>query len=45
MVWDTKLNPMQHSAGKLSKLIEGYHYWDEKSRHDFRAPKKPFKRL
>jgi len=48
MVLDTKLNPMQHSAGQLNKLITGHKHWEalgEKAKHDFRGPQKPYKRL
>lgn len=48
MVRDTKLNRMQHSEGKLRELLESYHYYSQRpdsGRHDFRAPKKPPKRL
>lgn len=50
MVLDTKLNPMQHSAGQLKKLFAGHSYWNAKGsaeqvKHDFRGPQKPYKRL
>lgn len=45
MVLDTKLNPMQHSAGQLRKLIGGYNFWKGKDGHRFHGPQKPFKRL
>eukprot|EP00798_Chlamydomonas_sp_ICE-L_P011110 gene11110-18733_t len=48
MVLDTKLNKMQHSAGQLAKMINAYRHWDSdgaKTKHDFRGPGKPYKRL
>jgi hypothetical protein len=48
MFRDTKLNSMQHSVGKLRELLEAYRHWGEggkHTRHDFRAPNKPYKRL
>mmetsp|Transcript_6192 Transcript_6192/g.13484 ORF Transcript_6192/g.13484 Transcript_6192/m.13484 type:complete len:191 (-) Transcript_6192:1011-1583(-) len=45
MVFDTKHNKMQHSAGQLRKLITAYHYWRPEDKHDFRAPQKPPKKL
>eukprot|EP00775_Hariotina_reticulata_P013310 gene13310-13439_t len=41
MVRDRKLNPMQHSAGKLRELLEAHNYWKPGDKHDFRAPNKP----
>jgi len=40
MSQDRRLNTMQHSQGKLIKLIESYHYWSENSGVDFRVPSK-----
>lgn len=43
---DRKLNPMQHSAGKIKALVGAYRGTDTAlTRHDFRAPFKPYKRL
>ncbi|KIZ06256.1 hypothetical protein MNEG_1701 [Monoraphidium neglectum] len=45
---DTKLNRMQHSEGKLRELLESFKFHSKRpegDRHDFRAPRKPFKRL
>ncbi|GBF93672.1 hypothetical protein Rsub_06775 [Raphidocelis subcapitata] len=42
---DTKLNRMQHSEGKLRELLESFKFHSSSSRHDFRAPRKPPKRL
>jgi nucleolar protein 16 len=48
-VKDTKRNRMQHSAGKLRAMLEAYDYYKEsgedKARHRFQPPKKPYKRL
>jgi nucleolar protein 16 len=49
-VKDTKRNRMQHSAGKLRMMLEAYDYYkenggDNKARHRFQPPKKPYKRL
>lgn len=41
MFRDRKLNPMQHSVGKLRELLEAHNYWKPTDRHDFRAPHKP----
>lgn len=43
MFRDRKLNPMQHSEGKLRELLEAYGYWSapERAKHGFRAPNKP----
>jgi hypothetical protein len=41
MFRDRKLNPMQHSSGKLRELLEAYHHWAPASKHDFRVPNKP----
>jgi hypothetical protein len=41
MFRDHKLNPMQHSTGKLKELLEAYTYWKPSAKHDFRAPNKP----
>jgi hypothetical protein len=45
MMKDRKLNPMQHSAGRLKMLLEAYTFWGEDDKHDFRAPVKPPKRI
>ncbi|KAG2501347.1 hypothetical protein HYH03_001137 [Edaphochlamys debaryana] len=49
MVLDIKLNKMQHSAGELKKLMEGYRFWGPEGsaaqKHDFWTEKKPPKRL
>lgn len=45
MVLDTKVNTMQHSAGQLKKMVAAFNFWKPGSKHDFRAPQKPFKRL
>lgn len=45
---DTKLNRMQHSEGKLRELLESFNFYKDRpanDRHDFRAPRKPFKRV
>lgn len=45
---DTKLNRMQHSEGKLRELLESFKFHSKRpegDRHDFRAPRKPFKKL
>jgi hypothetical protein len=42
---DTKLNRMQHSEGKLRELLESFKFHSGSNRHDFRAPRKPPKRL
>jgi hypothetical protein len=44
MFRDRKLNPMQHSIGKLQELLEAYHHWQPQDKHDFRVPNKPPKR-
>lgn len=47
MFRDQKLNPMQHSIGKLQELLEAHSYWTGSNhRHDFRVPvKRPNKKL
>ena len=40
MFHDRKLNPMQHSQGVLTALIESFHHWKEGSGVDFRVPHK-----
>lgn len=47
MFRDRKLNPMQHSVGKLGELLEAHSYWTGPNhRHDFRVPvKRPNKKL
>lgn len=45
---DRKLNRMQHSEGKLRELLESFQHHAKRpdnDRHDFRAPRKPFKKL
>ena len=44
---DRKLNALQHTVGRLTRLVESYHFYakerdigDDKVRVDFRAPKK-----
>jgi hypothetical protein len=39
---------MQHSEGQLRSLLESYKHHSRRpdnDRHDFRAPRKPFKKL
>jgi hypothetical protein len=39
MFRDRKLNPMQHSVGKLQELLESHSFWSGPNhKHDFRAP-------
>lgn len=45
MMLDRKLNPMQHSEGKLREYMEAFHHWRPEDKHDFRAPNKPYKKL
>ena len=45
MMRDRKLNPMQHSAGRLKMILEAHHFWGEDDKHDFRAPVKRPKRI
>lgn len=47
MFRDRKLNPMQHSVGKLRELLEAHAFWSGPSdRHDFRVPtKRPKKKI
>jgi hypothetical protein len=47
MFRDRKLNPMQHSAGKLQELLESHSFWSgPNNKHDFRAPTvRPKKKL
>jgi hypothetical protein len=44
MFRDRKLNPMQHSVGKLQELLEAYNFWRPQDKHAFRVPNKPPKR-
>jgi hypothetical protein len=44
MFRNRKLNPMQHSIGKLQELLEAYHHWQPQDKHQFRVPNKPPKR-
>eukprot|EP00882_Tetradesmus_deserticola_P010806 GHRQ01011416.1.p2 GENE.GHRQ01011416.1~~GHRQ01011416.1.p2 ORF type:complete len:196 (+),score=75.08 GHRQ01011416.1:250-837(+) len=41
MFRDRKLNPMQHSVGKLTELLEAYRHWRPQDKHDFRVPNRP----
>lgn len=47
MFRDRKLNPMQHSVGKLRELLEAHTFWrGPQDRHDFRVEtKRPKKKL
>lgn len=46
MFRDRKLNPMQHSVGKLKELLEAHAFWRPGDKHDFRVPlKRPAKKL
>lgn len=48
MFRDRKLNPLQHSVGKLKELLQSHTFWrgGAQDRHDFRVPlKRPNKKL
>lgn len=42
---DIKLNRMQHSEGRLREMLASFKHHARTVRHDFRAPRKPPKKL